>query len=583
MPRLTLQVSKKINYNSNWNNLLIWGDPINVMRGLNHSFLDTKFTLIFIDLPFFSMTWKDVKIIHDLSKEKDPSILNRYYDNYFRTIDLEKYLDTIEIQLSLAKELLSSDGFICIRVNTTETAHIKVLLDNIFGLNCFVNEIITNSDRIITNNRNIDLIDVTNKILVYSLAKSPRIDPVYDNKKSGGYWHAMDSGGQGSPKKFTVDGKELILSPPPGTHWKFKQKTIDEYCASGKIKLNSVGKPVYWVDEKEGQIISNNWLDINSSQVNEYEQLEKSSIFVERLIRTFSNEEDFVADFSCQYGEFLHIAEKLNRKWIGSDLSKYSIIRCAERLEKLESSFYICNAGLYQKSLFKTGKKTDFVKFHNFILQVMQAKPVSGFQYFHGIQGNSLISVAQIDEVIDVYNLHMLIEEFEEWGKSSKFIIVAQDFSFDEPFNELLNTIKDQKTIAVNLLKFTDLINQKDCVIQPQLLDAPDVQFKFTKEGNKVTFEIKDFFFLNIDNLNYEMIQEISKIDKNASFIDFWTIAWNKKESKCLFDEYFYRAENTDLPLKTSHTFSEEGKYTIHVKIVDLMGNELDIIEEINI
>ena len=113
----------------------------------------------------------------------------------------------------------------------------------------------------------------------------------------------------------------------------------------------------------EGKLVPDLWDDIGSLQSSSEKvdyPTQKPEALLERIIKASSNENDIVADFFCGSGTTLAVAEKLNRKWIGSDLGKFSIHTTRKRMiqvqrelkdkEKNYRAFEILNLGKYERA-----------------------------------------------------------------------------------------------------------------------------------------------------------------------------------------------------------------------------------------
>jgi adenine specific DNA methylase Mod len=244
------------------------------------------------------------------SFEKLKSFIN-FYDDKERILYFEKY------KLLFLKILgtLDTSGFFAIKVNGTAKHHVKIIIDEVFGIDKFVNEIIIKSPLNITYTIPNGVIEQTEYILLYSKTKNPRLKPVYNNKRSGGYWHSFVSKGQGSAKNFLINGQIIRLQPPVGTHWKLKQESILKLCGEGKIRLNKNGNPEYWVPEKIGQIIDSNWLDICPPQKDENHDSYYSEIY-ERLFNSLITPDDTVLLINTPNILSLVKATQINLKWI---------------------------------------------------------------------------------------------------------------------------------------------------------------------------------------------------------------------------------------------------------------------------
>ncbi|HKZ43069.1 MAG TPA: hypothetical protein VJ044_19070, partial [Candidatus Hodarchaeales archaeon] len=163
--------------------------------------------------------------------------------------------DSLTRFFSSVKNQLKDDTFLTVSIIGNGKFCVKVILDSLFGIKTFLNEIYVPGIQMTRE----EAPPPPGSILVYYFGKSPRINPSFKNKISGGYWHTLHSKGQGPPKNFTIDGISHTIAPPIGNHWKFKQETIDHMCDNGRIRLNSANKPLYWVKEKNGHIVDTLW------------------------------------------------------------------------------------------------------------------------------------------------------------------------------------------------------------------------------------------------------------------------------------------------------------------------------------
>ena len=123
---------------------------------------------------------------------------------------------------------------------------------------------------------------------------------------------------------------------------------------------------------------------------------QKPELLINRIIRASSNENDIVADFFCGSGTTLAVAEKLGRKWIGTDLGKFAIHTTRKRLIGVQRElktqgknfrpFEILNMGKYERQYYIGSKQNEKKEneFVDLILKAYKAQPVSGFRIFSG-------------------------------------------------------------------------------------------------------------------------------------------------------------------------------------------------------
>ncbi|MFX0182786.1 MAG: DNA methyltransferase [Candidatus Hodarchaeota archaeon] len=302
--------------------LLIHGSIIHIVNELESFFKAQFVKLIYLDLSK-NFLENDIRLREEILDRFNIRISDK---NQFEEQMLKKpvsatFFKEVETLFKISKSILGNHGFFGVMVNGVIKSVIKSKLDKIFGLNNFVNEILIDSPYKITYSERSNVFERTNSFLLYSQNSNPRINPVFNRKKSGGYWHSFVSKGQGSHKKFIFgqrnNKKEVLLAPPPGTHWKLKQETILQLCSEGKIRLNKKGSPEYWVPERYGQIIDSNWLDIPSFNWHHKKHLVNSLEFYERLMKLCMNEGDIFLDLSVELGNSIIIANKLKMKWIG--------------------------------------------------------------------------------------------------------------------------------------------------------------------------------------------------------------------------------------------------------------------------
>jgi DNA modification methylase len=146
---------------------------------------------------------------------------------------------------------------------------------------------------------------------------------------------SMNAQGQGEAKYF---GDEL-LAPPSGTHWRWTQERIQESIKEGIIYFTKNGVPRYkqFLENIEGTTIQDTWTDFYSLSSHDKERLgyptQKPEALLERIVKASTNEGDVILDAYCGCGTTIAVAQKLNRNWIGIDITYQSISLILKRLE----------------------------------------------------------------------------------------------------------------------------------------------------------------------------------------------------------------------------------------------------------
>ena len=130
------------------------------------------------------------------------------------------------------------------------------------------------------------------------------------------------------------------MTPPPGKHWQYTPKTLDEMDKNGEIFWSKNGNPrrKVYLDQHLGTGVQDVWLDFKDAhnqniKITGY-PTEKNPELLERIIKTSSNEDDIVLDCFAGSGTTLAVADQLKRNWIGIDNSPEAIKTIINRFHK---------------------------------------------------------------------------------------------------------------------------------------------------------------------------------------------------------------------------------------------------------
>ncbi|MHA1460730.1 MAG: DNA methyltransferase [Promethearchaeota archaeon] len=283
------QSNKAIN-SQGWKNLLFWGDNLNVSYHLLNNFED-KIDLIYIDPPFFSGSNYNISVLE--GETKYDSIA--YFDCWDK--DIDSYLQMLYERIVIFKKLLSKKGLIFIHLDWHASHYIKLILDEIFGKKRFINEIIW----------------------------------YYYNKYSAG-------------KTNLPRAHDNILVYSKSSDFTFNEERIPRKKPIKQLKREMVNGVLKNAKDENGHVIYRTVTDKKLDDVWKIPCMQPASKewtgfptqkhhdLLERIIKIGSNERDIVADFFCGSGTTLAVADKLNRRWIGCDASKYSIYLTRKRL-----------------------------------------------------------------------------------------------------------------------------------------------------------------------------------------------------------------------------------------------------------
>jgi len=602
------------NYPQDWKNKLIWGDNKIVMesllRGDKSSDIPSmagKINLIYIDPPFF--TGSDFAVRAKVGQEeveKEPSIIEQraYIDTWSQGI--ASYLKYMYERLVLMRELLADNGSIYVHLDWHVGHYVKVLMDEIFGYENFRNEIVVS--RIKKSDPNIKQFNVaTDVLLFYSKNKEITFNPVSFRKLEKEYWHSLDAPGQGEPRVFF----DKEIPPPPGRHWMWDQEKIDKAIQDEILRLNpKTQRPEYLVSGGRTQFLDSNWTDISGYSFSYNFVTEKSEELLKRVILSSSNMGDIVADFFCGSGTTGAVAEKLGRRWIMADLSKFAIQVTRKRLLDIHHSkdllnekkkeygnparpFEILNLGNYSVGEWQD-REEGFVKF---ILQLYQAKPLTGFNYIQGEKEKRAVHVGSLSAPVTIDEIKTVVDECQknnfktldilglEWGygvnELAKALAKKQKVDLRliqiPSYNELSSALVG---FDLNLFKIPDEIVEKEISKNIKFLELPYLEVETKIKNKSIELKIADFQLPPTPEL-----AEISeKIKDSIDLIDYWAIDWDYQGDTFHNQWQDYRTKKEPrVDKKATHTYSKAGNYQIMVKVIDVFGGDVSKIVKVRI
>lgn len=260
-------------YEEGYSGMLYHSDNLSLMKHLLDKGYSGKIQCIYIDPPFFTRA-KYKASIDVLSGAKNYKLrLNAYKD--WNSNTLRDYIEFISSRLILMRELLSDDGLIWVHLDWHSSHYVRVVMDEIFGPDNFVNEIIWKYKSGGSSKKHFSRKHDT--ILLYSKTKKYSIDI----SKEKSYNRELKKYGFRGVNEYKDDF---------GWYTVVNMKDV--------WNINMVGR--------------------TSSERTGY-ATQKPLELMKRIITVSSNEGDICADFFCGSGSFLEAAGELNRNWIGCD------------------------------------------------------------------------------------------------------------------------------------------------------------------------------------------------------------------------------------------------------------------------
>ena len=409
-----------------WTNKLIWGDNKLILSSLKAGALRQQIEdagglkLIYIDPPFdvgadFSM---DIEVGGE-TFHKEANLLEQiaYRDTWGRGAD--SFIAMIYERLILMRDLLSDDGSIYLHCDWRVNAFVRLAFDEVFGRDYFRNELIWSYRKFA---RTADQFPQSHDVIFF-FTKSDRntfnhqFVPLSASSLKG--WGGNKRGGKDPQYRFITD------------------------------------------EESPGAAMPDVWdipLPIGANPQATGYPTQKPEALLERIIKASTNEGDLVADFFVGSGTTAAVAEKLNRKWIATDLGKFGIHTTRKRLIGVQRekkvadqnfrAFEVLNLGRYERQAYLnvggrltgTQKEAALVRkeaeFQELILRAYKATPFCGGVgattatqdgFFHGARNGRLVVIGPINLPVGRLFVEEVITECRKRG-ASRVDVLAFEF-----------------------------------------------------------------------------------------------------------------------------------------------------------
>ena len=573
--------SKRKTWEDGWQNMIAYGDNLQFLKTIYENKdplikdkVKGKVKLIYIDPPFAT------------ESDFNTSDGKKAYADKAKGAD---FVEFVRRRIIVAKELLKDDGIIAVHLDWKKGHYIKLILDEIFGENNFINEIVWhytgNSKPVKSFPRKHDL------IYLYYKDRAP---------------------------EFNFDD---ILEPYSEATLK-RYNHIDEDGKRYKISALSKGvqEIVYAKDGKYPDDVWNIPVPRQKNELVNYPTQKPEDLLV-KLIKGITKEGEIVMDFFGGSGTTAAVAEKLNRKWISCDIGKLSFYTIQKRILNIQQtklindvkkkygkrskSFVTVNTGQYDlEKVFNLKSK----EYSNFVLNLFEIEPVekeiSGIKidgerkdgYYALIWPYWEFKDASIDEEY-LYNLHSNIGK--KIGDRVYIVAPASYVDFMSDYFEIgdvryyflkvpYHIIKELHKVQFKKFRQPQSqknINDLESAIGFHFMKQPEVETKVKIANEQVKISIKKFYsdFSEDDKgrklKNFESIAMVlidKSFDGEAFDMDEYYFAEdllpNKKSNKGdeNVGEKLKKTKEINLPLLAK---SGCGK-TLMIIYVDVFGNE---------
>jgi adenine-specific DNA-methyltransferase len=345
-PRILIEDPSKSFGDPKSENMLIHGDNLLALKALEQNFTG-QIKCISVDPPYNT---------------------GNAFEHYDDGIEHSQWLNLMKPRLEILKNLLHKDGSIWINIDSDESHYLKVLCDEVFGRQNFVDEVVwqrafapINLKKTLSRSHDIILVYAKN-IQGFELNKLIRSDTQLSNYKNPdndhrGVWTSGDlSVGPPIEKNIyeitTPNGRKVL--PPKGYSWRLSKERLEEFIQDNRIWFgkdgNNVPRIKRFVSEvKDGVTPMTLWLrdevGDNQEAKREIKQFNSEDVFttpkperlISRVVQLASKQGDWVLDSFLGSATTSAVAHKMKRKWIGVELGEHINSHCLPRMQQVVS------------------------------------------------------------------------------------------------------------------------------------------------------------------------------------------------------------------------------------------------------
>lgn len=563
-------------------NKLFWGDNLQVLGHLIKEYRG-KIDLVYIDPPFDSKAdyIKKVKIRGQEIEGQQQSILEE--KQYTDLWEKDEYLQFLYERLILIRELLSEQGSAYVHVDWHKGAYIKLVLDEVFGENNFVREIVWN-----------------------------RMNPSGGKAAAENWIHTHDN-----IYYYAKDATKLKFNKQYQTYSDaYIEKRFVHEDENGRYRLQGNDRKQYLSDSK-GKAMISVWdfavpdvLDIPSINVMALERTDyptqKPEELLERIVLASTDIGDVVMDCFVGGGTTVAVAQKLGRKWIACDINIGAVQTTAKRLNQVIEAQLKNETDkgawlLDKKDIAEAKKKTSFgfkvfnVNDYDVFKNEVEAKEIimemygvekARMSYFDGVLDNRFVKVMPLNRVLSKKDMDVVIKGIKD--NLDSFVVKTKSRHGEAVYEQgvtvfcsglemdALDYLKKKNDAGVEV-DVRDILLDKQGVIFKQ---KPEAEISVKPKGGKVMVKIDDFISpilmrkLEIENDKTLKKEAKAKVEDFRQIIDSVAIDVD-------YDGKLFNAEIIDVPAKNELIkaeyeieYAKKGKQTLAIKIVDVLGEE---------
>ena len=575
-----------------WINKIFWGDNLQVMSHMLKEYRG-QIDMIYIDPPFDSKA-QYKKTIKMNSKDVSNDMMSFEEVQYKDIWTNDTYLQFLYERLIIMRELLKDTGSIWVHCDQSKGHYIKIILDEVFGQDNFVNQITWKrtfahgdsgqgakhlgriSDYIYLYGKS----SAVNLNSIYVPYEKSYIERVFSGKDDDGRrWQSVSLTAPGGASKGNPSYNFLGVT----RYWQYSKANMEKLYAEGKIyqsKPGAVPRRKMYLDEAKGVPLQDIWTDIvpvqGLSNENENYPTQKPITLLERIIKLTSNPGDLVFDCFMGSGTTQAVAMKLGRRFIGADINLGAVQTTTKRLlhiadnlrnelgdeEAKYTGFEVYNVNNYD--FFRNP-----VEARDLLIQALEIQPFSQSNVWDGELDGRMVKIMPVNRIATKADLEEL-----KANLPYKTYEKRKEDNPNQPVERITIVCMGHEPDLKAALE-VDLDYKLDIEIVDILRDKSELQLKreaeaeIVRENDKLV--IRGFYPMNL----------LQKLSLQKEYVDDWRqlvesimIDWN-------YDGVVLQPSVTDISGKKEMVVGvydiPKNAGTIKVKITDLLSESLEM------
>ena len=624
-----------------WANRLIYGDNLLAMAALLAGDEDTpslrgKVDLIYIDPPFDSKADYRTKVtLPGLELEQKPTVIEQFAYSDTWSDGTASYLAMITPRLILMRELLADTGSIYVHLDWHVGHYVKLVLDEVFGKDNFVNEIVwKRSDAKGDATQGSQHFSRVHDVILFiqkSTARywKPQFLPLSADYVAGFYKHQDADGriyklenmlGPGGAAKGNPVYEVMGVTRP----WRYSRERMQALIDAGLViqtRPGTVPMQKKYLDESKGVQVGSWWDDISmlrgwSAEKTDY-GTQKPEKLLERIITASCPEGGIVADFNGGSGTTAAAAEKLGRRWITTDLGKPACMIMRKRLIDLEAKPFLYQAiGDYQVEAAKATLGRDFRigDLSHIVLSLYGALPlpadvnpqrnlgqIAGMRLGGERGSKTLVLADSPNKLTGMATLKKAIAQRDNllggWDR-----VVVLGWNFDPSIGETITALNDNRLeVLVIPPDLLDRLRKKGGVEKLrgqvrfsslQYLTLHPVQRRVQGNEETLSVRLKNYVLLspeaiNLDDANRAKLQAVANAEPLA-LIEYWAVDpdYDGQVFRSVWQDYRGNVANDGDPLRVTTQAlltvpAKAGLRRVCVRVVDVFGFEAEVVSTV--